>query len=215
MEWDGFTPTIFPVGQPAPAGLSLVCKIYKVPPICTATCGARIYYVFGTTNMTHACVHLGLHEHLVKASKNQEIKKRMRTLIGEEVERTPKATDLAIVMEATKERMNELLIDPKGALVRKLDLEELVIILNKCKYMSSSSIKNEVTAFRYIQRCGVMDSITMLKGCSHWAYIQEIKFPGQGSDSDKVFVFKKSEVGPGTGVHLVKQMQPTSDLEDA
>jgi hypothetical protein len=26
---------------------------------------------------------------------------------------------------------------------------------------------------------------------------------GQGSDSDKVFVFKMSEVGPGSGVHLV------------
>jgi hypothetical protein len=42
MEWDGFTPMIFLVGQLAPVGLSLVCKICKVPPICIATCGARI-----------------------------------------------------------------------------------------------------------------------------------------------------------------------------
>jgi hypothetical protein len=40
-------------------------------------------------------------------------------------------------------------------------------------------------------------------------------FPGQGSDSDKVFVFKMSEVGPGSGVDLVKRMQPSGDLEDA
>jgi hypothetical protein len=69
--------------------------------------------------------------------------------------------------------------------------------------MSSPSIKNDVTAFRYIQRFGVMDGITTLRGCSHWAYVQENKFPGQGSNSDKVFVFKMSEVGPGSGVHLV------------
>jgi hypothetical protein len=29
-----------------------------------------------------------------------------------------------------------------------------------------------------------------------------------------VFVFKMSEVGPGSGVHLVKRMQPGGDLED-
>jgi hypothetical protein len=40
-------------------------------------------------------------------------------------------------------------------------------------------------------------------------------FPGQGSDSDKVFVFKMSEVGPGSGVHLVNRMQPGGDLEHA
>jgi hypothetical protein len=40
-------------------------------------------------------------------------------------------------------------------------------------------------------------------------------FSGQGSDSDKVFVFKMSEVGPSSGVDLVKRMQPSSDLEDA
>ena len=215
MEWNGFTPMTFLVGQPIPAGLSLVCKIYKVPLIYCATCGAIIYYVFGTTNMTRACVHLGLHKHHVKASENQEIKKRMCTLIREKVERTPKATDPAIIMEATKERMVELLINPKGVPAKKLDLEELILILNKCKYMSSPSIKNKVTMFRYIQRCGVMDGIAMLKGYSHWAYVQENKFSRQGSDSDKVFVFKMSKVGPKSGMHLMKQMQHTDNLEDA
>jgi hypothetical protein len=81
--------------------------------------------------------------------------------------------------------------------------------------MSSSSIKNDVSVFRYIRRFGVMDGIAALRGCSHWAYVQENKFPGQGSDSDKVFVFKMSEVGPGSGVYLVRRMQPGGDLENA
>jgi hypothetical protein len=74
--------------------------------------------------------------------------------------------------------------------------------------MSSPSIKNDVTAFRYIRRLGVMDGIATLRGCSHWAYVQENKFPGHGSDSDKVFVFKMSEVGPESGVHLVNRCNP-------
>jgi seryl-tRNA synthetase len=70
-------------------------------------------------------------------------------------------------MEASKELVGELLIDPEGAPVRKYDLEEQVPILEKYKYMNSPSIKNDVTAFRYIQRFGIIDSIAMLRGCSH------------------------------------------------
>jgi hypothetical protein len=213
-EWDGFTEMKIPVGQPAPAGSTLVCKICKAPPICFATCVARIYYVYGAANMTRACLHLGVHEHPVKVGEDQEIKERTRKLI-EENERTPKATNSATVMEASKKLVGELLINPNGALVRKYDLEELVPVLEKYKYMSSPSIKNDVTAFRYIRRFGVMDGIATLRGCSHWSYVQENKFLGQGSDSDKVFVFKMSEVGPGSGVHLVNRMQPGGDLEHA
>jgi hypothetical protein len=150
LEWDGFTVTTIPIGQPAPAGSSLVCKIYKVPPVCIATCGARIYYVFGPANMTRVCVHPGLHEHPVKVGEDQEIKERTCKLIEEQVEKTRKATNSAIVMEDSKELVGELLIDSKGALVRKYDLEELVPVLEKYKYMSSPSIKNDVIAFRYI-----------------------------------------------------------------
>jgi hypothetical protein len=60
-----------------------------------------------------------------------------------------------------------------------------------------------------------MDSITKLRGASTWAFVQESKFPGQGSDIDKVFVFKMSEVGPGSGVDLVKRMQSGGDLKEA
>jgi hypothetical protein len=74
--------------------------------------------------------------------------------------------------------------------------EELVPVFDKYKYMSSPSIKNDVTSFKYIRRFGIMDGITTLRGCSKWPYVQENMFPGQGSNFDKIFVFKMSEVGP-------------------
>ena len=40
-------------------------------------------------------------------------------------------------------------------------------------------------------------------------------FPSQGAEFDKVFVFKMLEVGPGSGVDLVKRMQPKEDFENA
>ena len=215
LEWDGFTLTSIPVGQPAPIGSTLVCKICKVLPICIRTCAARIYYVYGDANMTCACLHLRVHDHLVKVGKDQEIKERTRELIQEQVERTPKGTNSTIVMEASKELVDELLIHLDGVLVRKYDLEELVPVLEKCKYMSSPNIKNDVIAFKFICKFGVMDGIAMLRGCSHWAYVHENQFFGQGSNSNKVFVFKMSKVGPGSGVHLVNRMQPGGDLEHA
>ena len=60
-----------------------------------------------------------------------------------------------------------------------------------------------------------MDGITKLRGVSTWAYVQRSQFLGQGDDTDKVFVFKMSEAGPGSGVDLVKCMQPGGDLEHA
>ena len=74
-------------------------------------------------------------------------------------------------MEANKELKGELLIDPERAQIRKYDLKELLPVLEKCKYMSSQSIKNDVIVFKYIQRFGVMDDIAMLKGYSHWANV--------------------------------------------
>jgi hypothetical protein len=107
-------------------------------------------------------------------------------------------------MEAKKELVGELLLRLEGAPSKTFTFEELVPILDKCRYMNSPSIKNDVTSFRYIRRYGVIDGITMLRGCSNWPYVQENMFPGQGSDFDKVFVFKMSEVGRGSDVDLVK-----------
>ena len=75
-EWDGFTVTTFPIGQPAPVGSTLVCKICKVPPICVAACAARVYYVFGAAHMTRASQNLGIHDHPVKVGEHQGIKER-------------------------------------------------------------------------------------------------------------------------------------------
>jgi hypothetical protein len=161
--------------------------------------------------MTRTCIHLGVHEHPMKDGEYQDFKERTRTLLGEQVKRTPHAPNFAIV----KELLGELLLAPQGVSAKTMTFEELVPVLDKCKYMMSPSVKNNVTIFKYLRRFGVMDSITRLRGCSSWPYVQKNMFPGQGSDFDKVFLFKMSKVGPSSGVDLVRRMQPGSDLQDA
>ena len=60
-----------------------------------------------------------------------------------------------------------------------------------------------------------MDGITKLRGLSNWAFVQWNMFPNQGNDSNKVFIFKMSEVGPSSGIDLVTCMQSEGDLKNA
>jgi hypothetical protein len=48
----------------------------------------------------------------VKDGEYQDFKDHTHTLLGKQVERTPHATNSTIVMEATKELLEELLLAP-------------------------------------------------------------------------------------------------------
>ena len=214
-EFEGCTLQAFVVDQAPPTESTLVCKVCKEPPSCIATCGAKIYYVAGKSNHTRACIHLGNHDHPVKVGDYRDTKAEISGLIEEQIEKTPQATKSAVVLEASKVLIGSYLLQPDDAPPKKLSLEELIPVFDRCKDMASPNIRNKVMSFRFLRRYGVMDSITKLRGISLWSFVQENKFPGQGTDLDKVFVFKMSEVGPGSGVDLVKRMQPGEDLENA
>jgi hypothetical protein len=102
--------------------------------------------------MTCICVHLGIHKHPIKDGKYQDFKDFTQTLLRDHVERTLHAINVAIVMEATKELVGELLLGPQSMLAKTFTFDELVSVLDKCKYMSSPSIWNDVTTFRYLYK---------------------------------------------------------------
>ena len=174
-----------------------------------------MYYVLRKQSSTHAFVHLGTHSHPVKDGELRDMRERTRSLIEEQMERTPSATNFSIVMEATKELLEEFLLRPDADSSRVMDFSDLVPVLDKCKYITSPNIRNEVSSFKHFRKFGIIDSITKLRSASKWAFVEESKFPGQGTDIDKVFVFKMSEVCRASGVDLVKQMQAGGDLECA
>jgi len=165
--------------------------------------------------MTRACVHLGSHNHPVKTGDYRDSIEHTSNLIIEQVDWTPTATNSFIVLEATKELLRPLLLAVDGEVQKTLELPELLPLFDCCKHLTSPNVRNIVSSFRYMRRFGVMDSITQLRGSSNWSFVQKNLFPGQGSDTDKVFVFKMSEVGPRSGVDLVKCMQASGDLDNA
>ena len=140
------SPTIMDVGDAHPQGSTLVCNICKCPPSCIATCPAKVYYVLGKQSSTRAFVHLGTHSHPVKDGELRDMRDHTRSLIGEQMERTPGATNSSIVMEATKELLGEFLLRPEGDSLKIIDFTDLVPVLDKCKFITSPNIRNKMSS---------------------------------------------------------------------
>ena len=200
--FEGFTKDHFPLSSIVRAGSTLVCKICKEPPKCIALCQAKIFYVHGKVS----CIHLGTHQHPVKVGDCKDSRKRINSLLKKHVERTPQATYNMIVLEANKDIVGEVFLSADNDTHRLLSLKELEHVFESCRELNSPNLRSKVTLFKYLRKFGVMDGIAKLRDVSNWAYVQRNQFLGQGDDTDKLFVFKMSEVGPGSGVDLVRRM---------
>ena len=132
------------------------------------------------------------------------------------MERTPQATHNKIVLEANKDIVGEFLLCEDIDTHHLFSLDELEPVFESCRELNSLNLRSKLTSFKYLRRFDVMDGITKLRGkLSKRAYVQWNQFSGQGDERDKVFVFKMSEVGPGSGVDLVRRMQLDGNLENA
>ena len=163
--------------------------------------------------MQRACIHLGQHQHPVRVGDYRDARKKINVPIEEHIEQTSQSTVSKIVMEASKDLVGELLLCNEGDPPMVLTLKDLEPVFDSCKELNSPSLRNRIYTFKYLWRFGVMDGITKLRGLSNWAYVQRNMFPGQGDDSDKVFIFKMFEVGSGSGVNLVEWIQRYGHLE--
>ena len=138
-EFEGYTLQAFVVDQSPPTDSTIVCKVCKESSACIAKCGAKIYYVVGKSNQTRACIHLGTHDHPLKVGDYRDTKAEISGLIEEQIEKTPQATKSAVVLEASKVLIGNYLLQPEDAPSKKLTLEELVPVFDRCKDMASQT----------------------------------------------------------------------------
>jgi hypothetical protein len=65
-EWAGSTPLPFAVGVAPPTKSTVECKVCRSTPVCIVLCDVRIIYIHSTSvGMSRACIHLGVHDHVV------------------------------------------------------------------------------------------------------------------------------------------------------
>ena len=67
--------------------------------------------------------------------------------------------------------LSPLLLAKEGEPQKILELDELQVIFDRCKHLTSPNIRNAVTTFRTMRRFGVMDNITKLRGASNWKFV--------------------------------------------
>lgn len=112
--------------------------------------------------MTRACIHFGLHAHPIKVGDYQDTIELTSSLFGDEVEHTPIATNFAIVLEATKDLVGDMLVASEGGQQRNLCVDELLPLFDCYKHITSSSIRNRVNGFKYMRHSSGLESGHML-----------------------------------------------------
>ena len=214
IEWSGSTILPFAVGIVPPKDCKLVCKVCKTIPRCLNTCDARIYYCYsGNPDMTRVAIHLGKHYHPVAKGMYRDSAREISELIGEQVAKTPTATNSAIALSASKEFLTNHLFHHEEGEKEILKGEEMEEVMDHFHMLSSPSIRNVISSFRSNNRGGVIDNIMTMKRESKFEFIHNSVFPGQGKE--KVYVFKMLTEGPGSGVDLIRRMQVGGDLQNA
>ena len=190
---------------------NLLCKFCKVTPSCLALCPYKMYYIVSKDpQMSRACIHFGTHEHPIAKGNCRAAMEQIRNTVMAQVSKTPTAKSSAIEIAVGKELLMKGLIDKDGN-GKALSEHELNLIFEKWSSLSSSTLNNLIHDARVsLGGSGYVDSILKLKKGSMYDYIQDSCFPGQGSEL--AYVFKMSTVGPGSGVDLVRRMQPGGDL---
>jgi hypothetical protein len=94
--------------------------------------------------------------------------------------------------------------DSGDGIVELLNSEQLEHIQDKFLELSLPNVRNLVTSFKHSASHGYIDSILELNSMSYYDYIHECCFQGQ-IIRQKVFIFKMSINGVGSGTSLIMQ----------
>ena len=130
IEWSGHS-------NSPPPDITLIFKVYKVPPTCVNFYDACIYYVLSKNNMTRVCIHLEMHNHLVFYGICQKIHNIISSLIAQEVFKIPTAKNFVISMAASKDFLDKYSICSDLGPKKMLHGQELEDILDKFEHLSS------------------------------------------------------------------------------
>ena len=214
--WEGSTPRVLIPSRATdtPQRCTLLCRICKSTPVCLKLCPCKMFYITSKDpRMSRACVHLGTHEHPVATGECREAMDIIRERVRDQVSKTPHAKASAISLAVGRELLLKGLVDESGEGI-KLTEEDLAQVFEKWYALSTPCVNNMIKDARmHCGQGGYIDNILKLKKASTYDYIQDSRFLGQGGSGDIVYLFKMSTFGAGSGVDLVRRMQPGGDLE--
>ena len=213
----GKNETPFLEGHDVPAA-SVLCSFCDRPPRCMGKCPAEMWFITPSPDdadykhKSRVAMHVGNHTHLPMFKHCKEQRSVVRNLMEEQVKKSPNGSPIFIKSQTIK-ALQEILEDKVAKSLTKEeanDLDEMLAILS-----DKSVFRSMVRSIKKYNH-DTSDLATLIQLCNQtvFPFVQSILFPCQGvNTSDRPHIFKMSIKGPGSGVDLVRRMQPGGDLE--
>ena len=166
-KWVGSTPLPFVVGYGPPTRSTVEYKICRSTPVCIVLCHDRNTYIHSrAVGMSRACIHLGVHDHLVANGTCRESLDMAYQYVANEVLKTPTSKNLAIIMVVSKQVLADYLLkSPASGESNHLVGSSLEVVMDKFSTIVSSNCRNFVFESKHFLRSGMetMSSIMALK----------------------------------------------------
>ncbi len=179
---------------------------------------ANMYYVMHKQeNLTRVAIYLGTHDHPMVEGRSRKKFNQVKSLVAEEVSCTlggGYCVNHCVVVSKTFLSEHLLNEDGEGPM-EVLKGNELCQVMDKFITLSSPNIWNLIASFKHqLGNKRYISSIFALKVNNDYCFIQDSCFLRQ-YNGKKMFMFKMSMHGEGSGYDLVKWMQPKGDLQIA
>jgi hypothetical protein len=145
-EWVGSIPLLYVVGNVPLTRSTVECKVCPSTPVCITLYHARIIYIHSTyVGMSRACIHLGVHDHLVANDTHCESLDLAYHCVTIEVLKTPTTKNSAIIMTVSKQFFaNYLLKSPANVKGHHLVGSSLEVVMDKFNILTSPNCRNLV-----------------------------------------------------------------------
>ncbi|CAM6093771.1 unnamed protein product [Calypogeia fissa] len=162
--------------------------------------------------MSRVAMHVGNHTHPAKFTPKRTQEALVRALMEDTLKRSPGAKP-SVVRSETIKALQDIFEDKVASLITKdeaADLEETLAVLSDW-----SVVRNMIRSIKkYTHASSDLQMLLELKKKMVMPFVQSILFPGQSLNVDeRPHIFKMSTTGPGSGLDLIRRMQPGGDLE--
>jgi hypothetical protein len=121
-EWIGIANHYFSLGHIPLSNSTVIFRTCRRSSTCLNLCNSQIYYVLGSEDLSHACIHLGVHSHPVAHGQCRESLEAINRLIAHEVAKVPSTMFLHSPISL---KFGMFLLVPTLPILKSLSLKKL------------------------------------------------------------------------------------------
>jgi hypothetical protein len=163
-------------------------------------------------HISRVAMHIGNHTHPPKFIHKAEHRKLVRVLLEETVKRSP-STRPSVLKSETIKALQDIFEEKVANIITKQEADNLNETLAILK--DQSLVRSMIQSVKkYTHISSDMTMILELKAKTVMPFVQSVLFLGQSlASNERPHIFKMSTSGLGSGIDLIRRMQPGGNLE--